>query len=352
MDPPMTASTGWRTVHLFVSSTFNDMHAERDHLRHVVLPELTERLRPRRVHLQLVDLRWGVSTLSIDDEAEREREILRYCLDEVDRCRPFMLVLLGERHGYVPDESLLGDAAGRLGRAAAELRRMSVTELEVEAGLLAGTGDPSGLRVFLRRPFQAAALPAERLRAISDRAAGRAESAAAVDAQRQRLRELAPGRCHDYALEWEATTGLFTGLTAFGEAVREALWTDLDLYTRPVAPGAAPASQEQWQDTGTAELIEQRRITFVGRQALLDRLLRFCQDEDRPATMLLAGASGAGKTSVAAARRASGRGGGRAAGAGALPRQQLGVRRRRRGPARIQRAVGRGHRRRAGVARR
>ena len=34
----MTAT--WRTVRVFISSTFRDMHAERDHLVTVVFPEL------------------------------------------------------------------------------------------------------------------------------------------------------------------------------------------------------------------------------------------------------------------------------------------------------------------------
>ena len=35
----------WHTVRVFISSTFRDMHAERDHLVKVVFPELRERLR-------------------------------------------------------------------------------------------------------------------------------------------------------------------------------------------------------------------------------------------------------------------------------------------------------------------
>jgi len=44
---------------IFITSTFRDMHAERDHLRNVVFPELEERLRQRRHHLEPIDLRWG-----------------------------------------------------------------------------------------------------------------------------------------------------------------------------------------------------------------------------------------------------------------------------------------------------
>ena len=54
-------SQTWKSVRVFISSTFRDMHAERDHLVRVVFPELKERCRQRRVHLIDVDLRWGVT---------------------------------------------------------------------------------------------------------------------------------------------------------------------------------------------------------------------------------------------------------------------------------------------------
>jgi Domain of unknown function (DUF4062) len=50
-------STKWQTARVFISSTFRDMHAERDHLIKVMLPELRERLAPYRVELIDIDLR-------------------------------------------------------------------------------------------------------------------------------------------------------------------------------------------------------------------------------------------------------------------------------------------------------
>jgi len=37
----------WKTVRIFISSTFRYMHAERDHLVKVVFPELRERCTKR-----------------------------------------------------------------------------------------------------------------------------------------------------------------------------------------------------------------------------------------------------------------------------------------------------------------
>jgi len=92
-------------VPVFISSTFRDMHAERDWLAGVVFPELQERLRPYRIRVQPIDLRWGVT------QAQAERSgVLSVLLDHIDRCRPdagdrrpFFIGLLGERYGHVPE---------------------------------------------------------------------------------------------------------------------------------------------------------------------------------------------------------------------------------------------------------
>ena len=60
-------TTTWKTVRVFISSTFRDMQAERDHLVRFVFPRLREQLLPRRIHLVDVDLRWGVT----EEQSER-----------------------------------------------------------------------------------------------------------------------------------------------------------------------------------------------------------------------------------------------------------------------------------------
>src|SRR5215831_5548551 len=92
----------WQSRPIFISSTFADMQAERDYLRTRIFPELEERLRARRHYLAWVDLRVGVATDAAADEPAREAEVLKQCLAEVKRCRPFLIVLLGDRYGWVP----------------------------------------------------------------------------------------------------------------------------------------------------------------------------------------------------------------------------------------------------------
>ncbi len=92
-----TAPTPWRTFSVFISSTFADMQAERDYLKQIVFPKVEEELQKRRIKLEIVDLRWGVDTTSMKQESEREANVLKVCLEEIKRCRPFFIGLLGDR---------------------------------------------------------------------------------------------------------------------------------------------------------------------------------------------------------------------------------------------------------------
>ena len=87
-------SAKWKTVRVFISSTFRDMHADRDWLVKRVFPALRERLQKYRVHLVDVDLRWGIT----EEESEKD-QVLDLCLQQIDDCRPFFVGILGERYG-------------------------------------------------------------------------------------------------------------------------------------------------------------------------------------------------------------------------------------------------------------
>jgi hypothetical protein len=56
----LTMPTTWKTVRVFTSSTFRDMHAERDYLVKRVFPALRQRLEPHRINLVDIDLSWGI----------------------------------------------------------------------------------------------------------------------------------------------------------------------------------------------------------------------------------------------------------------------------------------------------
>lgn len=128
-------STPWASRPVFLSSTFRDIHAERDHLRDVVYPGLEEDLRERRHHLEPIDLRWGVETVSLDDEHAKELLVLKVCLAEIERSRLFLIVLVGERYGWIPHEERMKIAAREAGFTG-DVAGNSVTSLEIASGAL------------------------------------------------------------------------------------------------------------------------------------------------------------------------------------------------------------------------
>lgn len=91
-----------RVFRVFVSSTFSDLHAERNELQQKVYPRLQELCGKYGYRFQAVDLRWGVSR-----EASMGNRTMQICIEELRRCqkltpRPNFLVLLGDRYGWRP----------------------------------------------------------------------------------------------------------------------------------------------------------------------------------------------------------------------------------------------------------
>ncbi|HXT50777.1 MAG TPA: AAA family ATPase, partial [Thermoanaerobaculia bacterium] len=112
---------------MFISSTFNDMHAERDYLVKRVFPELQEWCERSKLQLIDVDLRWGITEQDAHNLAS-----VKVCLEHIDRCRPFFVCLLGQRRGWVPRaRDVSGDTLDTFPELAGEIGRRSVTELEI-----------------------------------------------------------------------------------------------------------------------------------------------------------------------------------------------------------------------------
>ena len=130
----MSGVTTWRSRPVFITSTFLDMQDERDFLRNVVFPELEEQLKARRQHLEWIDLRVGVANATAHTEEERELQVLKVCLAEVKRSRPFLIALIGDLYGTVlPQERI--NAATVEEDFTPEVTECSVTHLEIDFGV-------------------------------------------------------------------------------------------------------------------------------------------------------------------------------------------------------------------------
>ena len=121
-------SVKWEKVYVFISSTFNDMHAERDYLVKQVFPELREWCERRRLRLVDIDLRWGVT----EQDATHNKNVVKVCLSRIDECRPFFLCFLGQRRGWVPKvEEVSGETYKDYPELKDHVGNASVTELEI-----------------------------------------------------------------------------------------------------------------------------------------------------------------------------------------------------------------------------
>lgn len=127
---------------VFVSSTFRDFHSERDLLQQVVAPRINKACAARGEHFDLVDLRWGVDTSSMNTE-EASEKVARTCFDLIDSCEPYFLCFVGERYGWVPGEEAWDRALGperlKLLREQSEvlggMSNLSATSAEILYGL-------------------------------------------------------------------------------------------------------------------------------------------------------------------------------------------------------------------------
>ena len=146
-----------RIVRVFVSSTFRDMHEEREELVKRIFPQLRKLCESRGVTWGEVDLRWGVN-----DEQKAEGKVLPICLEEIKRCRPYFIGLLGERYGWVPD-TISPEVIKREPWLAEHVHdRKSVTELEILHGVLNNPEMSNRACFYFRNPTYVDKVPAEK----------------------------------------------------------------------------------------------------------------------------------------------------------------------------------------------
>ncbi len=119
-------------IAIFVSSTFNDMQAERDTLHQMVLPVLRNYVASYGETIRLVDLRWGVDTTDLL-KTEITPKVVRTCLNAIDFCDDFIIAFLGTRYGKIltdVPEGVLDEYGLKIDSP------ISMTELEIRYGIL------------------------------------------------------------------------------------------------------------------------------------------------------------------------------------------------------------------------
>jgi tetratricopeptide (TPR) repeat protein len=298
----------WRARAVFVSGTFRDMHEERDLLAARVFPALEEQLAQYYTTLERVDLRVGVETRGLVDDHAKQHLVLKVCLEDVKRCRPFLVVLIGDRYGWVPPIDRSRAATTEAGFDTT-LEGKSVTALEIEFGLWGDPDQQTRSRIYFRQldytgmdEAHAIVFSDERAAVSSlvsdeDRALA-ANRAAALAASKQRLRDdpvLGP-RCRNYPATWDRARSKVTGLGPFVSAVIEDLLPEMITEAREqlasARAGTLPTPLEQF--------VAERARGFKGRASLVDDLCAFATDSGESAVRgrVVTGPPGGGKSSV------------------------------------------------------
>ena len=267
---------------IFISSTFRDMNEERDLFHERICPELNEIARGYGESVSFCDLRWGVDTTTLESE-DGSRKVLSVCLDEIDRCRPYMVVLLGERYGWIPSTELISEMISNRKNFVLEELEKSVTALEIEYGALHNS-DQLQRTLFYFRQIEGS--PTEDYLAESELHAER------LNDLKRRIAKIAGGHVKTYTVKWDEANQCVGELDDFAEMViadlrglMEKEWQAMSLLT--------PYEKDlhsQWESAA------QKGAQFTARYDLVDRYRRFLEAES--ASLAICGPSGSGKSTI------------------------------------------------------
>ncbi|XP_070774707.1 telomerase protein component 1 [Enoplosus armatus] len=287
---PASPKLRWRGVRVFISSTFRDMHAERDILVRSVFPELRRRAALHCLYLQEVELRWGVT----EEESGRATEL---CLSEV--CRSQMMVgILGERYGLVPPKPLLPDLPQYSWLASAPAG-LSITEMEIRQ-FQALYPDAAHQRMFcyFRDPNISKSVP---VAWKSDFVAESKEAETKMASLKRRIWASKVKVTENYPCEWGGVVEgkpYLKNLENFGKAVLEDLWMAVVKQFVEEDDEAEAVSDVAEQEMHQGALQRQ----FFGRSKLLFGAVEMVEQvQTKGGMMVVEGGPGEGKTVFMAA---------------------------------------------------
>ncbi|PNJ36161.1 TEP1 isoform 3 [Pongo abelii] len=285
---------GWRSIRLFISSTFRDMHGERDLLLRSVLPALQARAAPHRISLHGIDLRWGVT----EEETRRNRQ-LEVCLGEVENAQLFVGIL-GSRYGYIPPSYNLPEHP-HFHWAQQYPSGRSVTEMEVMQFLNRNQRlQPSAqaLIYFRDSSFLSSVPDAWK----SDFVSESEEAACRISELKSYLSRQKGITCRRYPCEWGGVAAgrpYVGGLEEFGQLVLQDVWNMIQkLYLQPGALLEQPVSIPD-DDLVQATFQQLQKPPSPARPRLLqDTVQQLVLHHGR--LSLVTGQSGQGKTAFLA----------------------------------------------------
>jgi serine/threonine protein kinase/tetratricopeptide (TPR) repeat protein len=265
---PAGTSTNSTELRLYISSPFIDLFDEHEQLIKKVFPEIQALCRDRGITFTPIDLRWGMA-----DDEQGAGGTIRTSLEEIDRCRPYFIGILGDDYGYSPpaheffrDPELLWRYPWIEDVAASGL---SLVDIEFRHGALEVPAQAIGAHFYFRKGTQ-----------------GSVEVSSDEDQRLSALRQM--------VRESTLPVDEFRDPISLGHLIYDHL---VELIKRDF-PHALPPSPVERERRLHESFAASRRKAYIPNQGNLNRLSTFVQEGDVP--LIVHGASGAGKSSLLA----------------------------------------------------
>lgn len=204
---------------IFVSSTFQDMQAERDILRDQVLARIKMDAKKYGQSLELCDLRWGVNSFGLN-ESESAMKVLQVCFNAIDKAKPYFIVLLGNRYGWIPPQEIVQDLLSSMHIVKSEFVGKSVTEMEILYGAFL-SDKTENVRFY----FREADSPVD----ANLHDAASEDNERHIEALKAKIRERFPDKVRTYSAVWNPVLQTYTDLEPFVEMVYQDLKEIIDL---------------------------------------------------------------------------------------------------------------------------
>lgn len=245
-------------IRIFISSTFQDMHAERDYLIKKIFPEIIYEAAKRFVTVVPLDLRWGIT-----DEEARSGKVIDICLSEIDNSRPYFIGIIGDRYGWCPkpEEINLSAVEKRFpGIKRYVESELSITEIEMQYAVL-DTGLESNALFLLK---QTASL-------------GEDEKLSEL---KECIKQKCPRDWHNYG-----------SVEELGKIVRENFMNFLNANF----PQGSCSDHEKLRMT-MQNIVEEKSINYIHTNSHVLRQLLDHVNSNEPSVELLIGKQGSGKS--------------------------------------------------------
>ena len=295
--PVAPTERGWTIVRVFVSSTFADMHAEREVLIKEVFAEARIWCNKHQIRLVECDLRWGVP------KETTTKEILQTCLAEVDRCRaesgqPYFLNMLSERYGWVPS---VDDVPNEIRLAYQWIPGFSVTAMEIMHASYR-TLNPRSI-YFIRDPSFKDDIPEEHKRGFIDTDD---LAVAQLGELKKRIRDRFPASVFDYEVTVKGVDHNnkveLDGLMGKDSFAEKALSWLMGLLHEQFPADPTPPSPAEMENRGHRTFVEAHSGKVYGRDKEVKKICEYVSSggSEPTAPLVVVGPPGSGKSTVLA----------------------------------------------------